>query len=155
MPSRFVLFRRALAALAVCALGGLVSGGPALAATPVQGVRVKAVYPHDAKAYTEGLVYLDGMLLESTGLVGQSTLRRVRLQDGAVVQSVAVPPGLFGEGMHDRQMRNVVRRGARQLREFLEVFTPFAGHRGRIAEVVLVKLLDEGGIAAEQEGVSK
>ncbi|WP_293904993.1 glutaminyl-peptide cyclotransferase [Phenylobacterium sp.] len=94
MSSRFDLLRRALAALALLALAA-----PAMATTPIEGVQVRATYPHDPKAYTEGLVYLDGVLLESTGLVGQSTIRRVRLKDGAVIQSLSVPPGLFGEGI--------------------------------------------------------
>ena len=52
---------------------------------------------HDS-AFTEGLFYLDGQLYESTGLVGRSTIRRVRLEDGHVLQSVAIPAGPFGEG---------------------------------------------------------
>ena len=70
-------------------------------------------------------------------------------------RAIAAGLGLFGKGMDDRQVRYVVRRGARQLCQFLEVFAPFAGNRGRIAEIVLVKLLDKGGVAAEQKGVSK
>src|SRR5689334_22914625 len=87
-PFRFAL---ALAATAwACA---------AQAAVPVYGVTVKAAYPHDTRAYTEGLFYLDGALFESTGLVGQSNIRRVRLSDGAVLQSQATPPSMFGEGI--------------------------------------------------------
>lgn len=71
----------------------------ALAALPVQGVEVKASYPHDPRAFTQGLLYLDGHLYESTGLIGRSTIRRVRLSDGAVLQSMAISPGMFGEGM--------------------------------------------------------
>ncbi|WP_293385625.1 glutaminyl-peptide cyclotransferase [Phenylobacterium sp. SCN 70-31] len=71
----------------------------AAAALPVQGVEVKAVYPHDPKAFTQGLLYLDGHLYESTGLVGRSTLRRVRLSDGVVLQSKAIAPSMFGEGL--------------------------------------------------------
>ncbi|MCR5880365.1 glutaminyl-peptide cyclotransferase [Phenylobacterium sp. J367] len=72
---------------------------PAGAALPVQGVEVKATYPHDSRAFTQGLLYLNGDLYESTGLVGQSTIRRVRLQDGAVLQSKIVSPAVFGEGL--------------------------------------------------------
>ena len=53
------------------------------------------------RAFTEGLFYLDGQLYESTGLVGQSTIRRVRLEDGHVLQSVDIPAGPFGEGIVD------------------------------------------------------
>lgn len=66
---------------------------------PVQGYQVKAVYPHDDKAYTEGLFFLNGELFESTGLEGRSDLRRVRLKDGAVLQSRRLEPSLFGEGI--------------------------------------------------------
>jgi glutamine cyclotransferase len=71
----------------------------AAAALPVQGVEVKASYPHDPRAFTQGLLYLGGDLYESTGLEGRSTIRRVRLSDGAVLQSKAISPDLFGEGM--------------------------------------------------------
>jgi glutamine cyclotransferase len=66
---------------------------------PVQGFRIVATYPHDAGAFTQGLIWLDGRLYESTGMVGQSTIREVNLADGRVVRSVPVPPGLFGEGL--------------------------------------------------------
>jgi len=71
----------------------------AAAALPVQGVEVKTSYPHDSRAFTQGLLYLDGQLYESTGLEGRSTIRRVRLADGAVLQSKAISRELFGEGM--------------------------------------------------------
>lgn len=81
----------AVVALAACA--------PVKAALPVQGVEIKATYPHDSRAFTQGLLYLGGELYESTGLVGQSTIRRVRLQDGKVLQSRVVSPAVFGEGL--------------------------------------------------------
>ena len=65
----------------------------------IYDARIVHTYPHDTTAFTEGLFYLDGQLYESTGLVGQSTIRRVRLEDGQVLQSVAIPPGPFGEGI--------------------------------------------------------
>jgi len=61
--------------------------------------RVVAVYPHDPKAYTQGLVWHGGELLESTGQYGSSTLRRVRPATGEVLQSVSLPADLFGEGL--------------------------------------------------------
>jgi len=94
LPLR-VRFAPALAALA-CALA---TAGAAWAALPVYGVQVKASYPHDTRAYTEGLFWLDGWMYESTGLVGQSNIRRVRLNDGAVLQSQTISPSLFGEGI--------------------------------------------------------
>jgi glutaminyl-peptide cyclotransferase len=72
---------------------------PAAAAVPVGGFEIRHVYPHDPSAFTEGLFYLRGDLFESTGLEGRSGLRRVRLQDGAVLQSQTIAPNLFGEGI--------------------------------------------------------
>ena len=69
------------------------------AGLPVSGVRVVAAFPHDATAYTEGLFFHGGYLFESTGLVGRSDVRKVRLSDGAVLLSRAINPNLFGEGI--------------------------------------------------------
>lgn len=72
---------------------------PAAAALPVYAPEVRATYPHDDRAYTEGLFYLNGDLYESTGREGQSFIRRVRLKDGKVLQSQTLAPNLFGEGI--------------------------------------------------------
>ena len=56
-------------------------------------------YPHDTAAFTQGLVYEDGFLYEGTGLAGQSSLRKVDLTTGKVLQSVNLPEALFGEGI--------------------------------------------------------
>jgi glutamine cyclotransferase len=56
-------------------------------------------YPHDTKAYTQGLEYRNGFLYESTGLKGQSTLRKVELTTGKVLKKVDLPANLFGEGL--------------------------------------------------------
>ena len=73
----------------------------AMAAAPVPTVvpTIVARYPHDTAAFTQGLLWHDGSLYESTGQVGRSDIRRVRLADGKVLQRAAVPPGIFGEGM--------------------------------------------------------
>lgn len=60
---------------------------------------VVSTFPHDPAAFTEGLVYLDGFLYESTGLNGASSLRRVNLTTGAVLQEFALPSDYFGEGL--------------------------------------------------------
>jgi glutamine cyclotransferase len=65
--------------------------------TPVFGYAILAVRPHDASAFTQG-VYRDGELVESTGLNGQSSLRRVSLADGRVRKRVKVPARYFAEG---------------------------------------------------------
>jgi glutamine cyclotransferase len=66
---------------------------------PVLTARVVARYPHDATAFTQGLLWRDGALYESTGLVGRSEIRRVSLSDGKVSARVRIPPGQFGEGL--------------------------------------------------------
>jgi glutamine cyclotransferase len=60
---------------------------------------VVKVYPHDQNAFTQGLVIEKGVLYESTGLYGNSTLRRVDLETGNVMQSYALPAEFFGEGI--------------------------------------------------------
>ncbi len=57
------------------------------------------VYPHDREAYTQGLVYDDGYMYEGTGLRGHSSLRKWDLQTGKVIESLNLPPDLFGEGI--------------------------------------------------------
>jgi glutamine cyclotransferase len=71
------------------------------AATPTWGFRIAATYPHDPRAFTQGLIWRDGHLYESTGQLGYSTIRQVRLEDGRVLQSVDLPQGQFGEGIVD------------------------------------------------------
>lgn len=56
-------------------------------------------WPHDAEAFTQGLVFYDGKLLESTGRQGRSSLRRVELETGKVMQKVDLPSPYFGEGI--------------------------------------------------------
>jgi glutamine cyclotransferase len=72
---------------------------PAVSSAPVYGYRIINTYPHATDAFTEGLVYNDGFLYESTGLNGQSTLRRVELETDTVLQSVSLPDEYFGEGI--------------------------------------------------------
>jgi glutamine cyclotransferase len=63
------------------------------------GYEVVHTFPHDSDAFTQGLIYLGGELLESTGLKGQSSLRRVELATGRVNKLVRVPAEYFAEGM--------------------------------------------------------
>ncbi len=56
-------------------------------------------YPHDPDAFTQGLLWHDGFLYESTGLKGQSSLRRVALETGAVLQDLKVDKQYFAEGL--------------------------------------------------------
>ncbi|MEO8483233.1 MAG: glutaminyl-peptide cyclotransferase [Acidobacteriota bacterium] len=67
--------------------------------------RVVRTYPHDPGAFTQGLIFRDGYLFESTGLNGQSRLRKVRLETGQVVQEARVADEHFAEGLtawHDQ-----------------------------------------------------
>jgi glutaminyl-peptide cyclotransferase len=66
---------------------------------PVSGYQVVAEFPHDPEAFTQGLVYEDNGFLEGTGLKGESTLRRVRLETGEVEQSIDLHDVYFGEGI--------------------------------------------------------
>jgi glutamine cyclotransferase len=68
-------------------------------ALPVSGYRVVSVHPHDRQAYTQGLLYRDGFLYESTGLQGASSLRKVRPETGAVLQQRNLEAWHFGEGL--------------------------------------------------------
>ena len=72
--------------------------GAAQAALPVYGFVVKNTYPHDPQAFTQGLFYRDGHLFESTGQYGRSTIRKVELKTGKVVQKADLPAEVFGEG---------------------------------------------------------
>lgn len=62
-------------------------------------VEVVATYPHDPQAFTQGLIERDGVLLESTGLYGGSSVRRVELETGKVLAEAHLPATLFGEGL--------------------------------------------------------
>ncbi|MFN0025909.1 MAG: glutaminyl-peptide cyclotransferase [Acidimicrobiales bacterium] len=62
-------------------------------------VNILETFPHDPSAFTQGLVFHQGELYESTGLVGFSTLRRVALSSGTVLASVNVDPPIFAEGL--------------------------------------------------------
>jgi len=82
-------------------LTGLMLGRGAYGLAPTEGYRVVHAYPHDRSAFTQGLVMIDGMLYEGTGLKGRSSVRAVDLATGRVLQSVKVPDKYFGEGLTD------------------------------------------------------
>ena len=69
------------------------------AATPVYGYDVVRVFPHDVRAFTEGLFYEDGVLWESTGLPGHSFVRKEELDTGRVLEQHDLPARDFGEGI--------------------------------------------------------
>jgi glutaminyl-peptide cyclotransferase len=66
---------------------------------PVSSYEVVKTYPHDPKAFTQGLVWRDGFLYESTGEYEESTLRKVNLDTGKVLQKYDLPDDVFAEGI--------------------------------------------------------
>lgn len=69
--------------------------------SPYMTYEVVNAFPHDPNAFTQGLIYRDGYLYESTGLYGESSLRKVDLETGQVLQQVDLPAEFFGEGLTD------------------------------------------------------
>jgi glutamine cyclotransferase len=86
-----------LLAFCGCDRGG--SQEPSGPVAPVATVNVIRSFPHDTSAYTQGLVWHDGFLYESTGREGHSSLRKVELETGKVLQKVDVPSPYFAEGL--------------------------------------------------------
>jgi glutamine cyclotransferase len=70
-----------------------------IGSVPIYGYEIVNTFPHDPAAYTQGLVFTDGVLYEGTGLRGESTLRRVELETGQVLQLYPLLPKYFGEGI--------------------------------------------------------
>ncbi|MBL0241100.1 MAG: glutaminyl-peptide cyclotransferase [Chloracidobacterium sp.] len=68
-------------------------------ALPVYGYEIVKAYPHDPKAFREGLFYYNGFLYESTGEERRSSIRKVELETGKIVQKFDLPPEDFGEGI--------------------------------------------------------
>jgi glutaminyl-peptide cyclotransferase len=93
-------FKVAFNVMRAAALGlAAVMAAHAHSAVPVYGYTVKKAYPHDAGAFTQGLFFQDGYLYESTGLNGRSSVRRVELESGKVLQKRDIPQQYFGEGI--------------------------------------------------------
>ena len=72
---------------------------PASGPTPKYGYQIVNIFPHDSNAFTQGLILMDGKLVESTGQEGFSSLRRVELESGRVLKKVDVPVPYFAEGL--------------------------------------------------------
>jgi len=73
-----------------------MTGAPRI---PTYTYEVVKAYPHDNTAFTQGLVFHQGVLYESTGLNGSSSLRRVELETGKVLKKIDVPTRFFAEGL--------------------------------------------------------
>jgi glutamine cyclotransferase len=101
---RICVHLRSSAALVISALsavGFLSASSNAEQGKPVEQLRVQVVktYPHDRGAFTQGLLLHQGSLYESTGQVGQSSLRQVEVETGRVIRKVDVPRPYFAEGL--------------------------------------------------------
>jgi len=83
-------------ALILCLAATLIAAHPA---PRTDSYQIRHTYPHDSNAFTQGLIYVDGHLYESTGLNGKSSLRMVDLNTGAVLQKYDLPAEYFGEGL--------------------------------------------------------
>ena len=105
MPNAFLII-----VLTVSAALALQAQGPAKAqqapnvppkqsAAPRQSYTVVRSYPHDPKAFTQGLEYFGGFLYEGTGIKGRSAVRKLELESGKVVQEERLHPQYFGEGI--------------------------------------------------------
>jgi glutamine cyclotransferase len=86
---------------ALALLIALLAGAVRADASPPAELRAVVLesYPHDAKAFTQGLLLHDGALYESTGHYGRSSLRQVELASGKVLRRIELPRELFGEGL--------------------------------------------------------
>lgn len=78
---------------------GMASAAPATPKTPGYTFDVVAEYPHDTAAFTQGLLWHEGRLFESTGQVGTSNIREVTLASGKVVRQQDLEAPHFGEGI--------------------------------------------------------
>ncbi len=67
--------------------------------TPIHGYEIVKAYPHDTGAYTQGLLIVDGVLYESTGRLGESSVRIVDLETGKPEKVRPISSSLFGEGL--------------------------------------------------------
>ncbi len=84
-------------AVLTCRASGQQTG--VIRSAPVQGFTVVQSFPHDPGAFTQGLVFADGEFYESTGLNGESSVRRVEIATGKVLQSRPVANQYFAEGL--------------------------------------------------------
>jgi glutaminyl-peptide cyclotransferase len=66
---------------------------------PISAIKVINIFPHDTDAFTQGLVYHQGYLYESTGLNGKSTLRKVDIKTGKIIKIIKLAHEYFGEGI--------------------------------------------------------
>ena len=106
------------------------TGTTAAAHAPLYGIRIINTYPHDATAFTQGLQFVDGVLIEGTGLYGRSTLRRVEPETGQVIKQIALDPSFFGEGItvFDNRIYQITWKEQTAFVYALDSFTPLRTH---------------------------
>ena len=75
------------------------SAKPYATRTPEYSFKIIHTFPHDPNAFTQGLAFRDGLLYEGTGRTGHSSLRKVRLETGKVLEHIDLAPDVFGEGI--------------------------------------------------------
>ena len=88
-----IVFTLVAVALAVSAF--------AQSSVPIESFQVVHAYPHDPNAFTQGLIYVEGYLYESTGRNGRSSVRMVDVESGRILQKHELPMEYFGEGLAD------------------------------------------------------
>jgi len=97
--------------------------------TPVMGYKIISSVPHDIRAFTQGLLFYQDQFYESTGLLGQSSLRRVDPKNGTVLKKINIDSSLFGEGLArvGNTLYMLTWQSKRGLRFQLDNFTPRDG----------------------------
>ena len=95
----FFLFTAMLEMVSLCSCTDLTEPPPSPQAIPLYTYRVINLYPHDRNAFTQGLVFENDFLYEGTGLHEKSSLRKVELATGSVIQMKELPRKFFGEGV--------------------------------------------------------
>lgn len=136
MPAEVRSKRRwAYAVLATCvaAAAALLYRGMDTGSDPPPVLRARLVqaFPHDASAFTQGLVWHQGRLFESTGNYGESDAREVELESGRVIQKVELDPGYFGEGLvvFGDQLIQLTWQSRLAIRRQLEDLSEISEHR--------------------------
>jgi len=95
------MFRRIALLVCFSCLLAILARAQSAVAAHADTYHIVHTYPHDPKAFTQGLIYVDGHLYESTGREGQSSIRMVELTTGRVLQKYDLPAEYFGEGLTD------------------------------------------------------
>ncbi len=129
-PALFLLFFAGVALLGACSADtGTPSAKPPTVAPRHYGFEVVHAWPHDPEAFTQGLLWHDGFLYESTGLNGHSSLRKVALETGEVLKKREVDGQYFAEGLalNGNQLVQLTWQSQRAFAYALDSFEPQQG----------------------------